>query len=318
MERLVNLAFFFASTGGTPVTAERIRTEVAGYPSDQDDATFLRMFERDKDQLRRMGLALDADEQGNYVLDRAGTFASEFELTDAEAAAIRTAGAALLDDPSFPFTEELRLALAKVSAEVAGPAPSAARLADEDPGRQGELVGALNAAASDAKRVSFGYTNSRGESAVREVEPYGLFLHDGRWYVVGRDVAKDDVRTYAVSRMDSVEVNAAKPKTPDFERPEGFSIATYLLLPFQYGTDEFEAVLKFEPPAAWRADALSAGRGRLKTHADGSVTWQVPARSARRLLRFALEHGPGISVTSPQGVADELAAGLREVASAHA
>ncbi len=320
MERLVNLAFFFASTGGEPVTAERIRAEVAGYPPDQDDATFLRMFERDKDQLRRMGMALDADEQGNYVLDRAGTFAAEFELSPAEAAAIRTAGAALLGDPSFPFTEELRLALAKVSAEVAGPAASAARLADEDPERQGEIVGVLNAAAAEAKRVTFGYTNSRGEQGDRELEPYGLFLHDGRWYVVGRDVAKDEVRTFAVARMGDAVANVAKPKTPDFERPGGFSVGSYLLLPFQYGpdADEFEAVLEFDAEAAWRAPALSAGHGSLERCDDGRVTWRVAARSMRKLLRFAIEHGPGIRVVEPASAAGELRRGLEAVVNAHA
>ena len=131
VERVVNLALFLAAARG-PVTAERIRAEVFGYPEDQDDAAFLRMFERDKDDLKRMGFAIDGDAEGNYRLDSSATYASAIELTPAETSALRVAGAALVDDPSFPFSADLRLALAKVSAEVeAGDPAVSARLADE-------------------------------------------------------------------------------------------------------------------------------------------------------------------------------------------
>jgi hypothetical protein len=51
VERLVNLALFIAKAGPRGVTADTCRG-VEGYPGDQDVAAFLRMFERDKEQLR--------------------------------------------------------------------------------------------------------------------------------------------------------------------------------------------------------------------------------------------------------------------------
>lgn len=319
VERLVNLALYLAAAR-EPVTAEQVRADVFGYPADQDDAAFIRMFERDKVELKRMGFVVDGDSEGLYRLNAAATYAKEVDLTPTEAAAVRVASVSLLDDPSFPFTEDLRLALAKVVAEVeTGDVPAGARLADENPERQGALVSALSGAAAAFKRVTFGYTNSLGISAPHEVEPYGLFLHDGRWYLVGRDTAKDEIRTYTVARMESVVVNPGRPAHPDFERPGGFDVAGYIRLPFQYGDPaaEFEAVMRIEPAAAWRARALASGQGVLTEDADGGFTWRVGARSAARLLRFAIENGPGVSVTGPPQLTERLRTGLAEAVRLH-
>lgn len=323
VERLVNLGLYLADAR-EPVTAERIRADVAGYPGEdeQDQAAFLRMFERDKDLLRAAGFAIltDAENEGLYRLDRAATFSASIELSAEETAAIRAAGTALLGDRSFPFAEDLRLALAKIgSALDSGDVPAAARLADEDPEHQGESVAILSDAAARSKRVAFVYTNSYNLTSPHEIEPYGLFLHDGRWYLVGRDVAKDEVRTYTVSRMSDIAPNVGKPKQPDFERPADFDVRAYTQLPFQYGPADaaFSATLRFAPHVAWRAEALTSGQGELAPAGDALV-WRVDARSARRLARFVIENGPGISAVGPPAVADEIRAGLGEVARIHA
>lgn len=320
VERLINLGLYLASAR-EPVTAERIRIDVAGYPAEQDHAAFLRMFERDKDQLRASGFILEGDETGAYTLNHAATFAAPIDLTAEETAAVRATGTAMLSDPSFPFPDDLRLALAKISSGVdTDLLPAAARLADENPARQGAVVASLSSAASRGKRATFEYTNSYGQSAPHEVEPYGLFLHDGRWYLVGRDAARDEVRTYAVARLGELSVESARPATPDFERPDDFDVRSFVLLPFQYGPagDEFQAELRFDATAIWRAESLCAGQGELSDGGDGELAWRVRARSPERLLRFAIENGPGIRVVGPASVTAALRAGLEEVVRAHA
>ena len=320
IERLLNLALYLADAR-EPVTAERIRADVTGYPAAQDQAAFLRMFERDKDQLRASGFIIEGDEAGCYTLDRTATFAAPINLTAEETAAIRTAGAAMLSDPSFPYPDDLRLALAKIATGITAEAvPVAARLADENPARQGTDVATLSSAAMRGKRVRFGYTNSHRTSAPHEAEPYGLFLHDGRWYLVARDVARDDVRTYAIARMESVSLDTSRPATRDFERPAGFDVRSFVRRPFQYGppADEFEVAIHFEPDAAWRASSLAAGQGTLSTADNGAVLWRVRASSRALLLRFVIENGPGLRVVEPAALAADLAVGLAKVARAHA
>ena len=318
IERLVNLALFFADARGT-VTAEQARAQVVGYPTDQDEPAFIRMFERDKDDLRRAGLTILADDEGNYRLDRTATFSAPVDLDAGEAAAIRAVASALISDPSFPFARDLRLALAKVAAEIDAPrADAVSRLADESPEKQGTDVAVLSAAATAGKRVLFGYTNSAGVFAPHDVEPYGLFLHDGRWYLVGRDVSKQQIRTYTVSRMKNVTANPAAPKTPDFERPEDFDIARFVRLPFQFGAvpGRFTAVLRLDDSAVRRAHTLCAGQGVLES-ADGGSLWTVEAASDTALLRFVLENGPGLTIVSPPELVARLREGLRAVEVLH-
>lgn len=319
LERLVNLALFLA-TASEPVTADRIRSEVAGYPPGQDEAAFLRMFERDKDDLRAAGLALQVakrDEVEAYRLDPKGTYSAEIVLSAGEVAAIRAVGAALVDDPAFPYGEDLRLALAKTMPSLACRSAARARIADEAPEAQGAATAALTTALETRKRATFGYTNSLGEQREHVVEPHGLFLREGRWYLVSRDVDLDSMRVHAVMRMSGLTINALKPKSPDFERLEGFDVRRWIGLPFQYGETGFEATVRFSADCAWRAPLLSAGSGSLSDMPDGSVVWTVTARDVDRLARWIVENGPGIALEGPVEACETLRAGLAEAVAAH-
>lgn len=321
VERLLNLALYLAAAQG-PRSAEDVRAEVTGYAPDQDDDAFKRQFERDKDDLRSSGFVIltDAENEGFYRLDRAATYASNVDLTPQETAAVRAAASALLDDPSFPFAEDLRLAVAKIASALdVNDIPSIARLADEDPERQGTAAALIADAGSRCKVIDFDYTNSRGIRAPHRVEPYGLFLHDGRWYLVGRDTAKDEVRTYTVARIAGLSVNGSRPKSPDFERPPGFDVREFVRLPFQYGApgDEFDATLTFSPELAWRARMLAGNQGDFRPATAGSTTWNVRARSGPGLARFVVEIGPGLTIQSPPRLAEQLCSGLEEVARLH-
>lgn len=320
LERLVNLAMCLASSGEA-VRWDRVREVVPGYPEGQDTDAFLRMFERDKEHLRAAGLEIEVvegDGGAAYRVDVARTYGPSVRLAPDEIAALRAVGWALASDEGFPYPEDLRLALAKLLPEI-GEAPAAAtRVADEAPGEQGRAVASLTAAAETRKRVSFAYVNALGEDKAHEVEPYGLFLRDGRWYLVGRDARIDEVRVYAVARIRALEVETSRPKSPDFERPEDFDVRRYAGLPFQYGPGEvFEARIRFSPVDAWRANGLAGDAGRLTEEADGSLLWSVEARDARRLAQWVVENGPGLTLEGPVGAVEALRAGLAEAVAAH-
>jgi proteasome accessory factor B len=324
-ERLVNLALFVAAAP-VPVTAARIQAQVAGYPAGQSEGSFLRMFERDKEDLAAAGIALRVVRDGEteaYRLDREATFAGELDLTPEEALLVRAAGAAMLADPSFPFAEDLRLAVAKVSAATgdmpSGPAgPIFALTADEDPKAQATAVAEAAAAIAARKVVSFGYTNLAGGAARREVEPYGVFARDGRWYLVGYDRGAPGMRVFAVARAEGLAANPVKPRSPDFETPGDFDIAAWMLLPFQYGPEHFDAVVRLAGPAAARATTLASGQGTLSPIDDGAIEWRVRVADAWALASWAIEHGPGIEVLEPAEAQAIAAEGLRRVVAAHA
>lgn len=323
-ERIVNLAMYLAAAK-RPVSAEEVRASVAGYPEDQDQAAFARMFERDKEQLRGAGLVLVVDRREGaerYLLDTAATYAGPVSLDPREAMTLRVAGTAMLADPSFPYAEDLRFALAKLMARADAPdlppAPVASALtADEDPAAQGEIVARLTGAVVGRKRVEFGYTTVDGGASSRAVEPWGLFARDGRWYLVGRDAAAGDSRVFAVTRMQGATVNSARPKEPDFERPEDFEVRRFMVMPFQFGPTRAEAVVTFTGAAARRAGSLVQGQGTLSAAPDGSVVWRVPIADEKLLARWVAENGPGVDIVEPASARRLLTEGLHAVEKLH-
>ena len=324
-ERIVNLALHLASAP-EPISAQEIAGAVTGYPEGQTDAAFGRMFERDKDELRRAGFVIEvdrSDEVERYRFDPDATYSEPVELTPVEAVQLRAAAAAMLADSSFPYRDDLRIALAKVTAAAEGRVGSSATIgsaqaADEDPALQGAAVAELTRAVGARKTAAFGYTGAAGKVSRRKVEPWGLFARDGRWYLVARDPSVDGPRVFAVTRMTGLTIDPSRPKTPDFEPPADFDVRRFMLMPFQYGPQTSEATLRFTGAAAHRAPALVAGQGSLSGPVGGPYLWRIAYADELLLARWIAANGPGIEVVSPASLHATLVRGLQAVVEQHA
>ena len=96
VERLMNLVIALLSTHGY-ITAERIRRSVAGYTDSPSDEAFSRMFERDKNELRDLGIPLETgrvssfDPTEGYRINRDAYALPDIELTADEAGAVAVA-----------------------------------------------------------------------------------------------------------------------------------------------------------------------------------------------------------------------------------
>ena len=96
VERLVNLVIALLSTRGY-ITAEKIRSSVAGYSDSPSAEAFSRMFERDKNELRDLGIPLEVgrvsllDAGEGYRINRDAYALPPVELTPDEAAAVAVA-----------------------------------------------------------------------------------------------------------------------------------------------------------------------------------------------------------------------------------
>lgn len=320
VERMVNLALYLASSN-MPRSAEECRTAGLGYPGDQDDAAFIRMFERDKDALRAAGLVIDVLDDGDtdgYRIDADATYSRPIELSDMERASLRAVATAFADDPGFPFGDALRSATAKLGTSGDNGPLASADLGRSAPSGQGASARAIAEAVQARKTVTFKYTNAAGETRDRSIDPYGVFFRDGSWYLVGRDRDLDAVRTFAITRMDAIDVNPARPRTPDFERPADFDVRQVERLPFQYGAAPFTARIRFAPETAWRIDRLARGHGQSQVLPDGSAVWAVEAHDARRLAAWIIDEGPGLYAVEPEDVVAEIVSALRKVADIHA
>ena len=212
-ERLLNLLIALTHARGRMTRAE-IRATVAGYdpPNDHDDAdaarrrtaAFERMFERDKDDLRRLGVPLrtvtDAthgDEIG-YVIDAGDAAMPPISLSPVERAVLAVAAEYW---QSAALGTDARRALVKITSSTARIEDVPLHLSARS--TQGsEAAPVLAQAIADAQTVQFTYTSAASGRAVRTVEPWRLVVRGGPLYLVGLDRDREEPRTYRLSRIE--------------------------------------------------------------------------------------------------------------------
>lgn len=239
-----------------PVTFASLARDVPAYAAGQADPdTILRMFERDKDELRRAGIAIDtitaADGEASEYQLRADSFYLPYlvladteqraptttrripppgyrsipslSLLPEEAVMLRRAAerVRMLDEPQL--THDADRALRKLRHDLPdefppGSAPAA------DPTGFAVLLDAIQR----RKSVTFSYFSiGRAETANRTVHPYGLVFVTGHWYLVAYEPAVEGVRRFRTSRVQRVQVNSRNPATPDFSTPSDFDLKSH-------------------------------------------------------------------------------------------
>ena len=219
VERLMNLVIALLSTRGY-LTAERIRATVSGYADSPSDEAFSRMFERDKNELRDLGIPLETgkassfDTTEGYRINRAAYALPPVELTAEEAAAVAVA-TQLWESPELvTATQSALLKLRAAGVDVDAPESGTTITTASLPGLRGseEVLGVLLAAIDAGQAVTFPHRPSRSEPfRDRTVEPWGVVTYRGRWYLVGHDRDRDATRTFRLSRM-GAEVKAVGPR----------------------------------------------------------------------------------------------------------
>ena len=214
----MNLVIALLSTRNF-ITAERIRETVSGYSESATDEAFSRMFERDKNELRDLGIPLETgrvshfDPTEGYRINREAYALPAVELTPDEAATVAVA-TRLWESPELITATQgalLKLRAAGIDIDAVEAAPAITSTAAL-PGLRGseEALGILLSAIDSGQAVQFSYRPSRSEPyTTRTVEPWGVVTDKGRWYLVGHDRDRDATRTFRLSRI--AEVTAVGP-----------------------------------------------------------------------------------------------------------
>ena len=189
LERLLNLtaALLHAEI---PLTAEELRDRVGGYPDTK--ATFRRAFERDKDDLRSMGMPLRVEPVpgvdppvDGYRIDRDEYAGTELAFEADELAALHLATSLVRLDGDDTALVKLGAAGGNAPTDSVGRVPFNDTLAT--------MIGA----AVDRKALAFTYNDVE-----RIVEPWKLSFTRGHWYLSGFDRLREDQRLYRVDRIE--------------------------------------------------------------------------------------------------------------------
>jgi proteasome accessory factor B len=313
-ERLVNLVIALLSTRQY-VTAARIRATVPGYEPDDGteraDEAFKRMFERDKAELREMGVPLETgrtsvfDTEDGYRIARADYELPEIHLTGQEAAAV---GLALRLWESAQLAGAAHSALVKLKAagiDVDGSRgiPLQPRLDAGEPAFE-----PCYAAARDRRELTFDYQRPDEDvPARRRVQPWGVVAWHGRWYLGGLDLDRQEPRVFRLSRV------AGTPKATGaagaFEPPADVDLAA--MVAGQVGGEEQLVIVRARPGTAigLRRHATPLGPAD-----DGDDRLQLRTTEPSRLADQLAAYGADVLVESPTAVRDAVISRLTRLA----
>jgi proteasome accessory factor B len=204
-ERLFNLVICLLAARQY-VSKERIRNTVVGYGDCATDEAFDRMFERDKDELREMGVPLEMgansaifDDELGYRIRPDRYALPELALEPAEASVLGLAARvwqhASMSSAASAALLKLRAAGVRVG-DVDLPAIEP-RIAIGEPAFE-----PLWRAVHERRPVSFDYRTAMAtETETRTVEPWGVVSSRGRWYLVGHDRVRAATRVFRLDRI---------------------------------------------------------------------------------------------------------------------
>lgn len=272
VERLTNLLALLLETP-EPLTLVQITAELAGqYP--EGEHARRASFERDKAALREIGVPIETEivtggpyaGSTRYRIDRRRYELADLDLDEDEVRALQVAVATVRSDAGKDGLWKVGGALVEMPDD--DPPPLSAIVPDRP-----ELPVIRGAVAGRAS-ITFRYRDE-----ARRIDPWGLLLRGGFWYVIGHDHGRGERRTFRVDRIEgrSIEVGEAG----SFERPTGFDPRTaFPADPKQIGhdpADAAEAVVLIDAVRAKAIERELGGERVARRHPDGSIEVLVPS-----------------------------------------
>ncbi|MGB3187112.1 MAG: WYL domain-containing protein [Ornithinimicrobium sp.] len=322
-ERLLNLVIALLYTKA-PLSKARIRAAVPQY-QDSGDEAFDRMFERDKDELRTLGIPLRTeeidpffDDEAGYRIDRREYQLPEIEFSADEVAVIGMASRAWSQASlAGPAAQAMR------KLQVAGIEPDEASVAGVEPllHTTEPAFEAVRTATIAGRAIRFDYRASRaGVVGQRHLQPWALTNWHGRWYVTGHDLGRDAPRVFRLDRITSgISVDRAG-RGSAYAVPAGHDPRAMITDAFDEprpGDSDMVTRLRVRPGTAYslrrRASSVVDGEHELGEWDQATFTDIAP----QSLIAHITAAGPDVEVIEPAEVADAVRARLTAVMAAH-
>jgi proteasome accessory factor B len=310
-ERLLNLVICLLSTRQF-LAKEQIRTAVPQYAECPSDEAFDRMFERDKEELRDMGIPLETggndvwfDDELGYRVDRAAYALPEVSFTPDELAVLGLASRvwqqASLAAPASRAV--LKLKAAGVEPDLGSLVGIEPRVRTSEPAFE-----PVYAAVRDRRPIRFPYrTPGRPDVIDRHLEPWGIVSRHGRWYVVGHDRDRGATRVFRLSRVAGPVRPAGSPG--EVQVPEGIDLRAQVatLVPSR-ASAQARLCVRHGSGIRLRRRATGSGPG-----ADGWDELTVPYGDQEVLAEEVAGFGSDVTVLEPSELREAVIRRLRGV-----
>jgi len=308
-ERLMNLVIALLVSGHY-LSKDRIRQVVEGYHDQSDDA-FERMFERDKEELREIGIRIEVgshdkafDDELGYRIRRDEFELPELVLDPDEAAVV---GLAARVWQHARLAAQTSSALLKLKAAGIPVEPDALSLVEPKLAATEPSFEPLWDAVATRTPVRFEYARPGQPRQTRAVEPWGVLSWHGRWYLVGYDRDRTATRMFRLSRV-AGEVRPAGPPG-SYTVPDGTDLRA-LAIQLSPAPPEGTATVRVRPGGGWalrrRANAVAAGN-------DGWDVLEVPYAGRWGMAEDIASFGAAVVVDGPPELREAVVSLLRGV-----
>jgi len=284
-------------------------------------------IQRDIDFMRdRLGLPIEYDPLafGFYYTEAVTSFPS-IEVSEGEIAALFVAQKAMAQYRGTPFEGPLQSAFRKITDglkdrisfswtdmdDVISFRSAGASVGDL------EFFETLSKAVLRSVEVEFEYRKLESSGyELRKVRPYHLASIENQWYLFAFDLARDQLRTFALPRIRRLRVTAEH-----FRRPANFSVADVLSESFGVfsAAGKFRIRLEFDAFAARLVSERTWHESqRLRPARDGSLILELRLGSLEEIERWILSWGSRVRVLQPAKLAERVQETARRITQAYA
>jgi proteasome accessory factor B len=310
LERMLRI-HKLVQAGGFPNATMLAREIEVSTKTVQRDLEFMR------DRLN-LPIAFDRGNNGLHYTGEVNAFPT-MQITEGEIFALIVAEKALQQYRGTSFEKPLLSAIRKMQQSL--PDTISLNFADieqtisfrtrAEPILNLEIFDVLAKAVAQRQQLELHYRKPGQKAEARVVDPYHLANINGEWFLFAFDHARNDIRTFAPARIQSLQ-----PTGKTFERSQKFSLEKRLRDSFgvHAGEGKFEVVIRFEPRAAdYIREKKWHSSQNLRDLKDGGVELTVNLSSLAEVQRWVLSWAGEAKVLKPSELVESVQLAARKI-----
>jgi proteasome accessory factor B len=298
-ERLINLTLALLATKRYLKKSE-ILSNVAGYEGTQEAKE--RMFERDKDDLRSLGIEIEVgdldiffEDEPGYRIPQKSYELNVPNLSGRELALLSIASSFWNDSVLAPNAQSGIRKLQSLGIPATLEFEFRMKYRFDNPS---ELLEEIAKAILQKSKIKFSYDSS--SLKVRHLEPYRIVFWNSYWYLIGMDIDRTGIRLFKLSRfLGGIEISKKK---NEFEIPSDFAVADHL------PKSDVEVIHCAKIEIRRETGTLLRQRGKLLSQGSEYDTYELNYENERVFLRELIWHGVNVRILEPANLKEQLLA----------
>lgn len=167
----------------------------------------------------------------------------------------------------------------------------------------------LEGAIRNRRLIKISYLSLKGEKTNRKIAPYAICFRRHAWYLIGFCHLRNEVRTFRMGRINSIELSREK-----FERPANFSVEGYFGLSFgvyRGATAALKVHFKGEAATAIKSSQHHPSE-RITPQKDGSIIYEAELLGTEEFIHWILGYGANAEILEPQNAREAIRSILAE------